>query len=99
VLSREHGYAFTYYDIPGFIAQMNLRCTRADPLYALLDFFNRSAPKIVAMQLKRYGSADYQAARAGAAGVRSDLALEQTVACLVAYLRGAGMIGPPDSAD
>jgi thioester reductase-like protein len=95
VLSREHGYAFTYYDIPGFIAQMNLRCTRADPLYALLDFFNRSAPKIAAMQLKRYGSADYQAVRAGAAGARPDLALEQTVACLVAYLRGAGMIGPP----
>jgi len=44
-----------------------------------------------------YGSADYQAARAG--GVRPDLALEQTGACLVAYLRGAGMIGPPESAD
>ena len=35
-----------------------------DPIFPLLDFFNRSGDKTAAMQLKRYSNRTYQAARA-----------------------------------
>lgn len=98
LLTREHGYRFSYYDIPGFIAEMNRRCTRADPLFPLLDFFNRSAEKIAAMQLKRYHNEGYRAARARSGGGRADPALADTVSFLVAYLRAQGWIGDPATA-
>lgn len=93
VLTREHGYAFTCYDIPRFIAEMNRRCARADPLDALLDFFKRSGPKMAAMQLKRYRNEHYHAARARCGGLRPEPALRETAASLVAYRRAGGMIG------
>jgi thioester reductase-like protein len=95
LLTREHGYRFTYYDIPGFIAEMNRRCTRADPLFPLLDFFNRSAAKIAAMQLKRYRNDHYHEARNRAGAARDDPTLADTVSFLVAYLRAEGLIGAP----
>lgn len=95
LLTREHGYRFTYYDIPSFIAEMNRRCTRADPLFPLLDFFNRSAAKIAAMQLKRYRNEHYHEARTRAGAARDDPTLADTVSFLVAYLRSEGLIGAP----
>lgn len=95
LLSREHGYQFSYYEIPEFIAEMNRRCTRADPLFPLLDFFNRSADKIAAMQLKRYDNACYRAARARSGKGCADPSLSETAASLVRYLRALGWIAPP----
>jgi thioester reductase-like protein len=92
LLTREHGYHFTYYDIPGFIAEMNRRCTRTDPMYPLLDFFNRSAAKMAAMQLKRYCNKHYRAARDRSGGGRADPILAETASFLLAYLRGQRMI-------
>lgn len=89
VLARDHGFRFTYYDIPSFIEEMNRRCTSADPLYPLLDFFNRSATKIAAMQLKRYRNDSYYAARRGR---RADPTLSETASYLVAYLAEQGLI-------
>jgi thioester reductase-like protein len=95
VLTAEHGYDFIYHNIPGFIAEMNRRCTKTDPLYPLLDFFNGSAARIAAMQLKRYSNRDYREARARAGSGRADPALSTTVASIVSYLRTQGVVRDP----
>ncbi|MBA5687101.1 thioester reductase domain-containing protein [Rugamonas apoptosis] len=94
VIERDFGYRFRYYDIPRFIDQLNLRCSASDPVYPLLDFFNRSAGKIAAMQLKRYSSSAYRQARDSLPGGRADPTLEQTASYLVRYLLEQGMIAP-----
>jgi thioester reductase-like protein len=92
VISSEYGYRFEYYDIPGFIAEMNRRCTNDDPLYPLLDFFNRSYWKIAAMQLKRYNNAQYRKARDQSGHGRCDPPLKDTVSYLMAYMLRAGLV-------
>jgi thioester reductase-like protein len=92
VLEREHGLRFRYLDIPHFIDALNQRCTADDPVFPLLDFFNRSAGKIAAMQLKRYSSEVYQRERAHLADARPDPSLSQTGFYLLRYLRERGWI-------
>ena len=92
LLTEDHGYAFAYHDIPGFIPEMNRRCTADDPLYPLLDFFNRSASKIAAMQLKRYRSDAYRDARARSRAGQPDPPLRQTVSAITDYMLRAGFI-------
>jgi hypothetical protein len=94
-LTSEHGYDFVYHDIPGFIAEMNRRCAKTDPLYPLLDFFNGSAARIAAMQLKRYDNRNYRVARALAGYRHSDPTLSSTVASIVLYLRTQSLIRDP----
>ena len=94
LVSEEHGYGFTYFDIPSFIDEMNRRCTKDDPLYPLLDFFNRSASKIAAMQLKRYRNDRYREARVRSGIGRSDPPLKDTVSYLIAYMHRQGLIRP-----
>lgn len=91
IIERQHGYAFTYYGIAEFIDEMNRRCTKSDPLYPLLSFFNRSASKIDAMQLKRYRNDQYQKARERL-GIGRDPTLEDTVSYLISYMRDEGLI-------
>ena len=91
-LTAAHGYQFVYHDIPNFIAEMNRRCTRVDPLYPLLDFFNNSADRIAAMQLKRYGNANYRAACARSQDAVAQPSLSSTAAAIVAYLRAEGLL-------
>lgn len=94
VIERDFGYRFRYFDIPHFIDQLNLRCSASDPVYPLLDFFNRSADKIATMQLKRYSSSGYRQARDSLPDGRADPALERTASYLVRYLLEQGMIAP-----
>jgi hypothetical protein len=94
-ITREYGYPFDYYDIPSFIGEMNRRCRRSDPLYPLLEFFNRSAAKIAAMQLKRYSSAAYVAGRDSCGGVRHP-SLSDTVRPLMRFLLDSGLIEARD---
>lgn len=94
VISRDYGYAFTYYDIPHFIHELNRRCSPRDPVYPLLDFFNRSADKIATMQLKRYSSIAYQEARARLRDPTPDPSLAQMVSYLMRYLLEQGFIEP-----
>lgn len=89
-ISRSFGYRFRYYDIPGFIEQLNLRCQRRDPVYPLLDFFNRSALPIAAMRLKRYSNDHYQEARNRTSTGRADPGVEAIAARLVGYLKTQG---------
>jgi thioester reductase-like protein len=95
LLTAEHGYDFIYHDIPSFIAEMNRRCAKTDPLYPLLDFFNGSAARIAAMQLKRYSNSGYHEARTRSRGGRADPALSATVASIVSYLRTQGLVRRP----
>ncbi len=92
VISRDYGYAFTYLEIPEFVAEMNRRATRDDPIYPLLDFFNRSHPKLAAMQQKRYDNSGYRQARSLARGARPDPSLTETVAHLMRFMQGEGLI-------
>lgn len=94
IIERDHGYAFTYYSIPEFIDEMNCRCTKSDALYPLLSFFNHSASKIGAMQLKRYRNDQYQKARVRLGIARSDPTLEETVSYLIACMLNLGLIIP-----
>jgi thioester reductase-like protein len=93
LITAEYGYPFVYHEIPDFIAEMNRRCTRASPLYPLLDFFNRSHRKIAAMQLKRYNNDGYRAARDRTGEGRGDPSLRETVSYLMDYMVREGLIG------
>ena len=95
VLTAEHGYDFIYYDVPGFLAEMNRRCAKTDPLYPLLDFFNGSAARIAAMQLKRYSNKNYREACTRAGRGRVDPTLSATAASIVSYLRTQCLIRRP----
>jgi thioester reductase-like protein len=96
VLSRDHGYSFVYREIPEFIAEMNRRSTKDDPIYPLLDFFNRSQAKLTAMQHKRYDNRGYREARSRFGAARPDPTLTETVAHLMRFMRREGLI-PPDT--
>ena len=97
VISRDFGYAFKYYDIPHFIDELNRRCSPHDPVYPLLDFFNRSADKIAAMRLKRYSSVAYQHARARLSDPMADPSLAETAKYLMKYLIEKRLIEPRSS--
>ena len=95
VLSRDYGYTFTSLAIPQFVAEMVRRSTKEDPIYPLLDFFNRSHAKLTAMQHKRYDNSGYRLARSAGNGTRPDPSLEETVAHLVRFMVGEGIVPAP----
>ena len=86
VLSRDYGYTFVYREIPEFIAEMNRRSTKDDPIYPLLDFFNRSHAKISAMQHKRYDNSGYRTSRDRSPSARPDPTLTETVRHLMQFM-------------
>jgi len=92
LITKEYGYSFVYYDMPGFITEMNRRCSRQDPLYPLLDFFNRSHRKAAAMRHKRYNNDRYRKARALAGRANADPPLKTTLSYLMAYMLRQGLI-------
>jgi thioester reductase-like protein len=89
IITLCYGYPFVYYEIPDFVAEVNRRCTKEDPLFPLLPFINRSQSNIAAMQHKRYNNDQYRKARRRGCG---DPALKDVVSYLMAYLLGEGMI-------
>jgi thioester reductase-like protein len=92
LITEEYGYPFVYYDIPTFVAEMTRRCAKGDPLYPLLDFFNRSHPKITAMQHKRYNNDRYREARQLSGNSYPHPTLQQTVSYLMSYMLREGCI-------
>ncbi len=92
-ITRLYGYPFEYHDIRGFIEKMNELCTKDDPVYPLLDFFNRSHPKIEAMQHKRYDNERFRRALADAGDGVSDPPLDAIVTWIVEYMRDEGIVG------
>ena len=94
-ITRDYGHPFAYYEIPAFVAEMNRRATREDPIYPLLDFFNRSHPKIAAMQHKRYDNSVYRDARERSGVGRREPELDDTVAFIVESMQRDGIVPLP----
>ena len=92
LISRLFGYSFHYHDIPNFIEQMNKRCTRHDPVYPLLDFFNHCYEKIAAMQFKRYNNDRYKEAREQSGRGTAEPSLAETVSLIVNSMLRQGLI-------
>jgi thioester reductase-like protein len=92
LITRDYGYRFVYYDIPKFVAEMQRVCTRADPLYPLVDFFKRSERHITAIQHKRYNNDYYRQAREQSGRDPSEPALAQIVSYLMTYMLREGFI-------
>ena len=92
VIARDDGYPSRSFDIPAFIGEMNRLCTRDDVLYPLVDFFNRSHPKISAMQDKRYNNDEYRKARSAGSAGRQDPELADTVGYIMKFMLGEGLV-------
>jgi len=85
-ITQEYGIPFTYYTIPDFIHRLNRYCSPEDPVYPLLDFFNRSADKITEMELKRYNNNRYKKALEQLDQYRPCPNVKEIVALLMNYL-------------
>jgi thioester reductase-like protein len=97
LIGREYGYAFTYLDIPDFVGEMTRRSTKDDPIYPLVDFFNRSHAKLSAMSHKRYDNGGYRAVLRRCASARPDPRLDETVSYLMRFMAGEALIPPRPS--
>jgi thioester reductase-like protein len=95
LIARDYGYRFAYYNIQDFVAEVNRQCGKDDPLYPLLPFISRSHSKVARMQNKRYCNDRYREARRQAGYCMGDPALTDTVAYLMTYLLGEGLIPDP----
>ena len=91
-ITHDFGFGFEYQNIPGFIARLNALAVPDDPVFPLLDFFNRSAPHIEAMSLKRYDNKVYRRARDASGIAMPDPSLPEVARRLVFYLQELGWI-------
>jgi thioester reductase-like protein len=94
LITREYGYTFRYYDLPAFVAEMKIRCTKDDPLYPLLYFFVQAHPKLAGMQHKRYDNRQYRQARQTNGEGRGDPPLRDTVSYLMTHMIRKGLLRP-----
>jgi hypothetical protein len=91
ILTARTGIRFAPLSIAQFVPEVIRRCTRADPLFPLLDFLVGSADNISAMEFKLYDSAAYRAARDASPHARQDPPLEAIVDGMLDFLRRHGM--------
>lgn len=91
-ITRTHGIEFRYVSLEEFAREMRRLCTRDDAAYPLLDFVARSHPKFTAMERKRYGNRAFRGALADTGNGRPDPSQETTVAYLMKYMSGAGLL-------
>jgi thioester reductase-like protein len=93
-ISRDFGHRFSYRSLPDFIRHMNAHCTKADPLYPLMAFFNQNHRRIERMSDKRYDSRNYQRARLLSTHTAAEPDLADTVGGIVTFLAGEHLIPP-----
>lgn len=86
-ISEKTGASFELFDLPEFVPEVIRRCTRADPLYPLLDFLVDSVDNITSMEFKRYQSTGYQVARNRSPAARPDPPLEVVVDGILGFLK------------
>ncbi|WP_336298311.1 thioester reductase domain-containing protein [Sphingomonas sp. QA11] len=96
-IERDFGFRFHYLPILPFVARLNALATPDEPVFPLLDFFNRSAPHIAAMSLKRYDSTAYRSARATIPGTLPDPSLEVIAGRMVGFLERQGWLSDTPS--
>lgn len=92
IISQQRGLDFEMFPLKEFIPEMVQRCTRADPLFPLLDFLVGSVDNISKMEFKRYDSAEYQRARDASPHGVPDPSLEDTVAGILAFMDRTNML-------
>lgn len=94
IVTRDFGYRFTYRGIRPFLTTMKAIARREDPVYPLLDFFESSRERFVAMEHKRYCNRRYRAARAESSLCVAEPTLRQIVAWLVSAMAREKLITP-----
>lgn len=87
IIAQRLGTCFEMYDLNSFVPQVIRRCTRADPLYPLLDFLVGSVDNISRMEFKRYESSNYQLARDRAVATHPDPPLDVVVDGILRFLK------------
>lgn len=92
IITKRLNIEFQMFDLADFVPQVVARCTRADPLYPLLDFLVDSIENISAMEFKRYESSEYRAARDCAPDGLVDPHLESVVDGILDFLRARNLI-------
>jgi nucleoside-diphosphate-sugar epimerase len=95
-ISTDFGYHFREFPLLKFVALLNQLAEPEDPVFPLLDFFNRSTPHIAAMTHKRYDNRCYRSARDDIADGQSDPTLAETARRLVRFLQSQGWIARED---
>ena len=91
-IAADFGYRFRELSIPEFIAYLNREARPDDPVYPLLDFFDRCAPQISAMTLKRYDNRAYRTARDRSPWGEPDPGLGEIGARLVRFVERQGWL-------
>ena len=91
-IERDFNFQFDYLPIPEFVARLNATARANEPVFPLLEFFNRASPHIAAMSLKRYDNSTYRLARAAAPGTLPDPSLELISRRMVAFLNRQGWL-------
>ena len=92
IIAQRTGITFQMFDLPAFVPQVIRRCTRADPLYPLLDFLVGSVESISSMEFKRYQSTVYQVARDRLAVAQPDPPLDVVVDGVLRFLKRRGLL-------
>ncbi|WP_193140958.1 AMP-binding protein [Meridianimarinicoccus sp. MJW13] len=86
LIGSEIGSEFDMFDLPDFVPEVIRRCTRADPIYPLLDFLVDSVDNISSMEFKRYNSNAYRAARDRSSMGRADPPLEEIICGIMKFI-------------
>ncbi|UYV16642.1 thioester reductase domain-containing protein [Porphyrobacter sp. ULC335] len=91
-IARGSGIRFDELSIPEFLRFLNDNARASDPVFPLLDFFNRCAPQISQMTLKRYDNRAYRAARDNSPWGMRDPELGETSWRLVRFVEEMGWV-------
>src|SRR5580700_5627605 len=92
LITKSTGRQFEIFSISEFVPELIRRCRKEDLLFPLLDFLVGSVDNISAMELKRYESSSYQAARDASAWGKADPSLEDTVNGILKFMHRKGII-------
>jgi thioester reductase-like protein len=90
-ITRLLGCSFEYCDVEQFVRKMNRLAVPEDPIFPLVNFFERSCQPIIAMEHKRYASENYRRARS-LCGARALTPLLEVVSYLLSYMSSNGLI-------
>jgi hypothetical protein len=92
IITKITGREFELFKLQDFVPEVIRRCTKADPLFPLLDFLIGSIDSIASMEFKRYDSSGYQRARDRSAWGMPDPSQEETVAGILRFMRRKKLI-------
>jgi thioester reductase-like protein len=92
IITKITGREFELFKLQDFVPEVIRRCTKADPLFPLLDFLIGSIDSIASMEFKRYDSSGYQSARDRSAWGMPDPSQEETVAGILRFMRRKKLI-------